>query len=213
MPSREACSSRCRPGCDQEAFPRRPSESAVDFAVRIAGDLDETVLAIQGPPGSGKTYSGGEMICELIRQGKKVGVTARQPQGDPQPARRCWQGGRKAGVAVRLAHREATRTTMTARGSVCRRLGSNEDALDALQSGEANVVGGTAWLWARPEFVKAVDVLFVDEAGQMSLANVLAVVPRREKHRPAWRPAATRTAAEGEPPRGRERFGASAHPG
>jgi hypothetical protein len=35
--------------------------------------------------------------------------------------------------------------------------------------------GGTAWLWARPEFEDAVDVLFVDEAGQMSLANVLAV--------------------------------------
>jgi AAA domain len=53
--------------------------------------------------------------------------------------------------------------------------GSNEDALDALQSGEANVLGGTAWLWARPEFAGAVDVLFVDEAGQMALANVLAV--------------------------------------
>jgi uncharacterized protein len=37
------------------------------------------------------------------------------------------------------------------------------------------VLGGTAWLWSRPEFGKSVDVLFVDEAGQMSLANVLAV--------------------------------------
>jgi superfamily I DNA and/or RNA helicase len=54
-------------------------------------------------------------------------------------------------------------------------LGDNDEALHALQSGEANVLGGTAWLWARPEFARAVDVLFVDEAGQMSLANVLAV--------------------------------------
>ena len=30
-------------------------------------------------------------------------------------------------------------------------------------------------MWARAEFANAVDVLFVDEAGQMSLANVLAV--------------------------------------
>jgi superfamily I DNA and/or RNA helicase len=37
------------------------------------------------------------------------------------------------------------------------------------------VLGGTAFLWSRPEFAAAVDVLFVDEAGQMSLANVLAV--------------------------------------
>ena len=41
--------------------------------------------------------------------------------------------------------------------------------------GGAQVVGGTAWLWSREEYFEAVDVLFVDEAGQMSLANVLAV--------------------------------------
>jgi uncharacterized protein len=38
-----------------------------------------------------------------------------------------------------------------------------------------NVGGGTAWLWSRPDAFGAVDVLFVDEAAQMSLANVLAV--------------------------------------
>src|SRR5438309_4068230 len=37
------------------------------------------------------------------------------------------------------------------------------------------VGGGTAWLWAAPEAFETVDVLFVDEAAQMSLANVLAV--------------------------------------
>ncbi len=34
---------------------------------------------------------------------------------------------------------------------------------------------GTAWQWAAPEAFETVDVLFVDEAAQMSLANVLAV--------------------------------------
>ena len=46
-----------------------------------------------------------------------------------------------------------------------------------LESGEANVVGGTAWLWSREDYAGTVDVLFVDEAGQMSLANVLAMSP------------------------------------
>jgi uncharacterized protein len=53
--------------------------------------------------------------------------------------------------------------------------GKNEQSLADLQAGEIDVLGGTAWLWARPEFEKSVDVLFVDEAGQMSLANALAV--------------------------------------
>jgi uncharacterized protein len=51
----------------------------------------------------------------------------------------------------------------------------NAAARDALRTGRARVVGGTAWMWAREEFLEAVDVLFVDEAGQMSLANVLAI--------------------------------------
>jgi uncharacterized protein len=51
----------------------------------------------------------------------------------------------------------------------------NADVAERLRSRRAQVAGGTAWLWARPELAAAVDVLFVDEAGQMSLANVLAV--------------------------------------
>jgi uncharacterized protein len=51
----------------------------------------------------------------------------------------------------------------------------NTKVRDALRNGPVRVAGGTAWLWAREEFFEAVDVLFVDEAGQMSLANVLAI--------------------------------------
>ena len=51
----------------------------------------------------------------------------------------------------------------------------NAEALETLQNREACVLGGTSWLWSRADFFEAVDVLFVDEAGQMSLANVLAV--------------------------------------
>jgi uncharacterized protein len=51
----------------------------------------------------------------------------------------------------------------------------NAEALRLLETRAVDVLGGTAWLWARPELAKKLDVLFVDEAGQMSLANALAV--------------------------------------
>jgi uncharacterized protein len=54
-------------------------------------------------------------------------------------------------------------------------LADNASVRNALRSGGASVVAGTAWLFAREDFAEAVDVLFVDEAGQMSLANVLAI--------------------------------------
>ena len=37
---------------------------------------DHGVLAIQGPPGSGKTYIAARMIGALVRAGKRVGVIA-----------------------------------------------------------------------------------------------------------------------------------------
>src|SRR5207247_3600323 len=40
---------------------------------------------------------------------------------------------------------------------------------------DVDVAAGTAWLWARAEFENQVDTVFIDEAGQMSLANVVAV--------------------------------------
>jgi superfamily I DNA and/or RNA helicase len=51
----------------------------------------------------------------------------------------------------------------------------NAEVREALRSRRVSIAGGTAWLWSRPEFFEAVDVMFVDEAGQMSLANVLAI--------------------------------------
>ena len=146
-------------------------ESSVEFAVRITGDLDETVLAIQGPPGAGKTFTGAEMICALVGQGRKIGVIAtshkviRKLLDDvAAAATRKRQTGVKIGHKVEEAGAAGTVIDVT----------SNQEAHDLLASGEINVLGGTAWLWARPEFAKSVSVLFADEAGQMSLVNVLA---------------------------------------
>ncbi|MDP9266925.1 MAG: TM0106 family RecB-like putative nuclease [Acidobacteriota bacterium] len=157
-------------------FVPEPAETAVDFAVRIAADLDKTVLAIQGPPGSGKTFSGARMICALVGQGKKIGVTATSHKVIRNLLDAVSRAAKELGLGVRLAHKGAKEDDEeTGSASPVAVLGDNSEALDALRSGEANVLGGTAWLWARPEFAESVDVLFVDEAGQMSLANVLAV--------------------------------------
>src|SRR5699024_2917203 len=51
----------------------------------------------------------------------------------------------------------------------------NDSVLDALGSGQCQVAGGTHFLWSREEAHDTLDVLVVDEAAQMSLANTLAV--------------------------------------
>lgn len=155
------------------AFAPHAGETAVAFAVRIADDLDTTVLPIQGPPGSGKTFCGSEMICALVKAGRKVGVTATSHKVIRNLLEAVLEAPSAKGADLRLAHKGDGEEGDD--GGPIRALRGNEEPLEALQSGGANVVGGTAWLWARPESAGAVDVLFVDEAGQMSLANVLAV--------------------------------------
>ena len=150
-----------------------PGETMLDVAKRVVLSLNHSVLAIQGPPGAGKTYIGARMICELVRNGRKVGITAMSHKvirllldGVVAAAREFGLNGLKCMQKVgEIPEGEVAHIAFTK---------DNEGPLEALQSG-TNVVAGTAWLWARPEYLESVDVLFVDEAGQMSLANVLAV--------------------------------------
>jgi hypothetical protein len=150
----------------------REGEAAVDFATRIGPTLDRTVLAIQGPPGTGKTFTGARMICELVRRGSKVGVSAVSHKVIRNLLDAVLREAVKSGREVSCVQKVAARGDGS---SPIDEVLNNGDVLDRLRDGRAQVAAGTVWLWARSEFHEAVDVLFVDEAGQMSLANVLAV--------------------------------------
>jgi uncharacterized protein len=151
-------------------------ESAVEFAVRIADELDNTVLAIQGPPGAGKTFTGARMICALVQQGKRVGVTATSHKVIRKLLDDAAKMAATDGIVIKLGQKvgDGSEAEQSKAGGVVE-VDDNGEALRLIQSGSVNVLGGTAWLWAREDFAQAVDVLFVDEAGQMSLANVLAL--------------------------------------
>ncbi|MGA8149582.1 MAG: TM0106 family RecB-like putative nuclease [Terriglobales bacterium] len=136
---------------------------------------ETSVLPIQGPPGSGKTFTGGRMIVELVSQGRRVGVTAASHKVVSTLLREVCSAAKQSGVRVRMIQK-ASEGDECDDASVIK-AESNEAVLDALTKGSAKVAAGSAWLWAREEMANSVDVLFVDEAGQMSIANVLAASP------------------------------------
>jgi uncharacterized protein len=160
-------------GSDPAGSLRAEGETARAAAIRLAVSLRRSYLPMQGPPGTGKTYTAAEQILELIAHGRTVGITG------PSHAVIChvidtvyeharWRGSGVPRIGQRAErdnpHRHADATTM-----------SNEQLEKALRDGELDVAAGTAWLWARAGLAASVDTLFVDEAGQLSLANVLAV--------------------------------------
>ena len=141
-------------------------EAPLAAVQRIAPRLDRSVLPVQGPPGSGKTYTGARMILDLLAGGKRVGVTANSHKVISNLL-----------AAVCEAAAGGIQKANAGDGCLDERIvqaGSNEEVAEAL-AGDANLAAGTAWLWAREEMAGAVDVLVIDEAGQMSLANTLAV--------------------------------------
>lgn len=152
----------------------RDGESTLDAAKRVALELDRGVLAIQGPPGAGKTFTGARMICELVRAGKKVGITALSHKVIRNLLDEAVEIAEQQRLLIRCTQKVKDKPAKWD-GDPIREVGTNKAVVDQLASGEAQVGAGTSWLWAREEMSEAVDVLFVDEAGQMSLANVLAV--------------------------------------
>jgi predicted RecB family nuclease len=149
-------------------------ESVEEVARRLVTQLDETVLPVQGPPGAGKTYLGAEMVLELIRSGRQVAITAFTHRALTNLLDTVLDHAQARGLAVRAVRKiEKDETVQTSWRY--ERVETNEEVARLVRNHDVDVAAGTAWLWARAEFENQLDTIFVDEAGQMSLANVIAV--------------------------------------
>lgn len=111
------------------------------------------------------------MIVDLVAAGRRVGVTANSHKVIGELLEKASKVAEERGVSVAIGQRSNADEPAFADAV---HLTSNEDARDALADGSLNVVGGTGWLWSRDDMVESVAVLFIDEAGQMSLADALA---------------------------------------
>jgi predicted RecB family nuclease len=148
-----------------------PQEGTLEAARRLAILLDKSVLPIQGPPGAGKTYTGARMICTLAQANKKVGVTANSHKVIRNILDEVVEAAKGLGIHAGCIQR-VRESEPDMQGL---QFTTKNPALFGALGGSCRVAGGTAWLWACPEAAETVDVLFIDEAAQMSLANVIAV--------------------------------------
>lgn len=144
-----------------------PTVDAVHAAVRA---LDHSYVAVQGPPGAGKTFLASHVIARLVAEGAKVGVVAQSHAViENLMLACCARNGFDVSRAVRLRGKSVTPDAPWSEVS--------DSELTELISGAGGLLfGGTVWDYVSERRVPAgsLDVLVVDEAGQFSLTNTVA---------------------------------------
>jgi len=150
-----------------------PRSEFVDDLAEMAGwvtKLDHSVMAIQGPPGTGKTYRAARLICALVKSGQRVGISAVSHHAIANVLEALIEAADDAGVSglIRPVCKDGgSRTPL-------RGVTYTSDIAKCAKD-EYNVVAGTTWLFSNVAMREApVDVLVVDEAGQLALADALA---------------------------------------
>jgi len=138
---------------------------------QLVADLDYSYLFLQGPPGSGKTWTGARLIVALLSAGKRVGVTAPSHRAIHNLLEEVERVAIAEGVAFKGIKKRSTSEETVFEGQFI----TSESGNEACEQSDAQLMAGTAWLFARSAFDQAFDYLFIDEAGQTSLADTVAV--------------------------------------
>ncbi|HEY0613997.1 MAG TPA: TM0106 family RecB-like putative nuclease [Candidatus Elarobacter sp.] len=158
----------------------RPGAEAIapDDVAGLALRLDRGVLPVQGPPGSGKTYTGAHVIAALLAAGKRVGVTSTGHKAINNLLDCVEEAVAKRGESFRGVKRfDKSRPDSPFRSK--RAEPFIENAEKNAPFGEFALVAGTSWLFSR-EDIERVDYLVIDEAGQVALADALAMATNAE---------------------------------
>ena len=140
----------------------------------LALGLDGSYLFIQGPPGSGKTWTGACLVVHLLAQGKRIGVAAQSHKVIHNLLDEIEREAREQGVRFHgLKKSTSTNDESEYHGQFIR----NEPRAEsiAVAGHGVQLLAGTAWLFARADLDSTLDYLVIDEAGQVSLADALAL--------------------------------------
>ena len=133
-------------------------------------NLDNSYLTIQGPPGSGKSHTGKHIIAELVKTGAKIGVSSNSHKAINNLLLSTAKFCREEGINATFACTKETELELIDAGvSIL----NNNNLANHVEPG--CVLGTTAWGFSRDDMSEQLDYLFVDEAGQVSIANLVAM--------------------------------------
>ena len=159
-----------------------PGEDAQARGLRLAGSMREGLLPVQGPPGTGKTTLAADLVLQELATAKSenrvpaIGVVANSHKVISNLLKDIQKAAKKAGVDVDIAHLGPADKVDTSTGIKRLPVAGKDLHKEIAKRSKPMVVGAVKFGWCDPQSAGVLDLLIIDEAGQMSLADALAVV-------------------------------------
>ena len=150
--------------------------AATDIAKTLLG-IESGTLAVQGPPGSGKSFNGGKVIADLVmNHGWRIGVVSQGHETIENLLRSVAKAGLPAELIGKGVRTDQNVQEVAENQSTTWTPLKKDGYAGFIQELDGYVVGGTVWDFTHPARVNpgSLDLLVIDEAGQFSLANTIA---------------------------------------
>jgi predicted RecB family nuclease len=165
------------PRCHPEVSKRNIQPDIVTPAAvtAVASALDNSYLFIQGPPGTGKTWTGSQVICDLLAAHKRVGVVSRGHKAMHHLLHKVEACALKRGLSFRGLYKYTKGTDSEYVSELTQPFITSTLKNEPFEDEEYHLAAGTSWLFSREGLTDRFDYLFVEEAGQVSLADAIAV--------------------------------------
>lgn len=145
-------------------------EDLVERTFDFAAKLDHSYLPIQGPPGAGKSHTASHLIFRLAKAGKKIGITALSHKVISNLLTKVWEVAEENESQIHIIQKIKPGDEKNGPWQFA----TDDKAVQAAM-GQMHVIAGTSFMWSKSDYEDCVDYLFVDEAGQLSLIDTLAV--------------------------------------
>ncbi len=150
--------------------PLGQSTDLMGKSIDWASKLDFSYLPIQGPPGSGKSFTGSHLVLELIKKGKKIGITALSHKVIINLLDKVQKLAIKQGVNVSMIYKGSTTDDEDYGWEMTKSIDTIASNITKYQ-----VIAGTSFMWCSEKLKNSIDYLIIDEAGQFALIDTLVV--------------------------------------